>query len=127
MPPASLPAMKHYRGDLWRDGYRRFGPMTDDDGNPPAPPCLYCRIQFRDKKTNVLGYELNSDPAVTGEGTITIEDAVTYEFNIPDQGLPLEAGTYVWDFETYLTVDHSDPPITWFTGTMTVIQDVSRD
>lgn len=126
MLPAALSGMKHYRGDLWRDGYRRFGPMNDENNLPPGAPCLYCRMQFRDKKTGVLGYELNSDPAVT-EGTIEIEDAVNYEFFIPDQGLPLEAGTYVWDFETYLTADHTDPPITWFTGTMTVLSDVSHD
>ena len=97
MTPATLDAMTHWRGDLWRDGYRHFGPMTDENSNPPAAPCLYCRLQFRDKKTGVLGYELNSAPA-TGQGAITIVDSTRYEFSIPDQKLPLSAGKYVWDF-----------------------------
>lgn len=126
MEPAVLPKMTHWRGDLWRDGFRHFGPMVDENGGPPAPPCLYCRMQFRDKKTGAMGYELNSDPG-EGQGTITIVDGTNYEFDLPEQALPLNVGTYQWDFETYTTADTSGLPITWFTGEIVVKQDITRD
>lgn len=122
--PATLPATKHYRGDIWDDGYRQFGPISID-GSPPAAPCLYCRMQFRDKKGN-LGFELNNDPGPT-QGTIDIDDAANYSFSIPDQALPLAAGVWYWDFETYTTIDHSDAPKTWWKSQITIIEDVSRD
>jgi len=126
MLPEKLDPTSHWRGDLWRDGYRHFGPMADEDGNPPAPPCLYCRIQFREKDKLAMKYELNSNPG-PGQGTITIVDGVHYEFDIPDQALPLDAGTYLWDFETFLTADHTDPPLTWLTGSIVIKQDISHD
>lgn len=127
MIPTTLPKQTHWRGDLWRDGYRKFGPITDENGNPPASPCKYCRLQFRSKNAKgKLGYELNSDPS-SGQGQINIDDAATYEFTLPDQALPLTAGDWVWDFETFTTEDMSDAPITWFQGELEVIQDISRD
>lgn len=115
MLPTTLPAISHYRGDLWRDGYRHFGPMSDEDGDPPAPECAGVRMVFNTEKTDELAYELNNDPG-TDQGTIVIVNAQAYEFDIPDQALPLAIGTYTWALKTYLQSDYSDPPITWFTG-----------
>lgn len=124
MEPAALPETTHYRGDRWIDGHRIFGPVLID-GAPPAQPCLYCRMQFRDR-AGTLGHELNSAPAA-GEGTITIVDAAAYTFSLPNQALPLAEGSWLWDFETYTTADHTDPPWTIWRGSMRVLQDVSHD
>lgn len=126
MLPSKVETMVHYKGDIWKDGYRVFGPFVDENDNPVDDPCLYCRMQFRNKEDMELEYELNSNPG-SGEGTITITDGTAYIFTIPEQVLPLDAGEYVWDFETYLTADMSDSPQTWLTGTMIVKQDVSYD
>jgi hypothetical protein len=121
MIPADLGTTTHKGGDLWRDGYKHF------TINPGAGfgPCLYCRMQFR-SKNDVLGYELNSDPG-EGEGEITIVNAATYEFDVPDQALPLAAGTWYWDFETFETIDMSEPGDTWLTGKMVILTDYSHD
>lgn len=127
MIPAELDTIQLYRGDMWRDTYH-FGPMEDENGDPPLPqPAMYARMQFRNKR-GVLGYELNSDPGV-GEGTIIIVDGVNYEFSIPEQDLPgLTEGDWWWDFETYTTdPPGTTPPDTWFRGKAIVIQDISRD
>ena len=126
MIPATLEKMTHWRGDLWRDGFRQFGPMADEEGNPPAAPALYCRMQFRNKTTKALGYELNSDP-LEGEGTIVIEDSEAYIFSIPEQALPLAAGEWEWDFETHTTATKSETPLTWLKGTMSVKGDITHD
>ena len=119
MTPAILAKMTHRRGTLWDDGYQHFGPMEDEQGNPIAEPCLYCRLKFTDKSTGALGYELNSDPG-TGQGSINIVDSVNYEFDRISQALPLKAGEYEWEFQTYRTSDHSDLPITIFIGDIEV-------
>lgn len=125
MIPAKLDATRHTHGDMWRDTYH-FGPITDENGNPPLPlPALYCRMQFRDK-AGVLGYSLSSDPG-EGEGTITIVNPTTYEFDVPVQPLPLPVGKWAWDFETFTAADHSVAADTWFAGTITVVQDMSHD
>ena len=103
MNPANLPPQTLYRGDIWETVYH-FGPITDSLTHlPPGEPALSCRMQFKNNKGE-LGYELNSVPT-TGKGTITIVDAVNYEFDIPSQALPLEAGEWTWDFKTFETDD----------------------
>jgi len=119
MLPTALPATTHTFGDLWRDGYRYIGPMTLDTGEPVGPPCLFCQMLFSDDKLSEVLYELNSAPS-EGQGTLTIVNGVTYEFSIPNQALLLAKGSYKWVFKTYLTADHSDPPISWFDGTIHV-------
>lgn len=125
MQPATLPETTHYRGDRWTDGHRHFGPVLVD-GVAPADPCLYCRVQFRQRKTGVFGYELNSAP-VAGQGQITITDGAAYVFDLPSQELPLAVGSWDWDFETYTTADHSDLPWTIWRGSIKIIEDVSHD
>jgi hypothetical protein len=126
MIPYVMPKQTLYRGDKWEDVYH-IGPMADTiTGLPPGNPCLSCRIQFRDKTTHELGYELNS-AAATGKGIITIVDSVNYEFDIPPQALNLNAGTYEWDFETFEVVGCVGNGRTFLKGTFVIIQDISHD
>lgn len=118
MQPYTLEKMYHVRGDVWDDGYRHFGPITDEDENPLADPCISCRIQYRDQRTKALGHELSST-----SGTITIVDAVNYEFDIPTQALPLGVGVWLWEFET----TDSRGAKTWFAGALEVIEDIAHD
>lgn len=121
MIPATLPKTDHWLGDLWRDGYRKFGPMVDSiTGEPPAAPCLYCIVRFTDQH-GVVGWELHS-VAGAGHGLITIIDAENYEFALPEQSLPLAVGTWDWEFKTYTTADHSDDPLTWFISAVVIKQ-----
>ena len=122
MTPYVLNLDEYYKGDAWEG--MSIGPITMDDGDGPVPPtysCDSCRMHFRDGKTLELGYALSSDPE-EGEGTITIVDDGTYEFNIPRQVLGLTAGTWEYDFET---IDTQGMPTTWFRGKIKVRQDKS--
>lgn len=125
MNPVTLPETIHNRGDLWEDGYRKFGPVLID-GSPLPDQALYCRMQFRHIKTEALGYELNTAPA-TGQGKIIITDATAWTFEIPAQALPLDAGVWEWDIEIYTTLDHSDIPRTPWRGSIKITKDVSHD
>jgi hypothetical protein len=119
-----MPDQTLTRGDVWESVYH-IGPMEDELAQPPAPPCLSCRLQFRDRTTGALGYELLST-VVDGKGLITIVDSVNYEFDIAEQILPLKVGTFDWDFETFETADYTLPSRTWLTGTFNIIKDISR-
>lgn len=120
MIPPTINLDDHYRGDAW-EGIS-FGPIVEDINGTPTPPalaCVSCRMQFRKKRGLELGYELSSVPA-TGKGTITIVDAATYEFSVPRQLILLDAGDWLWDFET---TDSAGLPTTWVQGTLLVKQD----
>ena len=123
MIPYTLNLSDYYKGDAWEG--MSIGPITVDDGGPtPVPPtysCVSCRMHFRNPETLALGFALSDDPEV-GEGTITITDDGTYEFDIPRQVLGLAAGTWEYDFET---TDTEGMPTTWFRGKLKVIQDKS--
>ena len=125
MTPATLPTLSHYRGDLWRDGVRDFGPVTFDGGTPPSP-CGYVRMQFRNKETGALGYELTSVPA-PGKGTIIIDNQETWILRIPEQRLPLDVGSWVYDIEIYQNADMATPPDTLWRGELNVIADSTHD
>jgi hypothetical protein len=67
-------------------------------------------------------YGLNSD-SLSGFGTITIVNAVTWTVSIPPTILPLPKGSYLWDFET---VDQTGIIRTLYKGTFTINQDISN-
>lgn len=115
MPPAQLPALTHFSGDYWTDGYRHFGPVTYNNAAPDEP-CVFCSVQF--KSNGILGYELNSDPG-EGQGEITIVSAANWEFDIPSQELPLKRGKWTWKFKIY--TDLEKDPVTIWIGTLNVI------
>lgn len=123
--PAQLPKCVHYRNDIWKDGYRVLGPVTIN-GAPPLSPCLYARLQFRNIKDGSMGYELNSSPGA-GQGTIIIDDPVNYKFTFPEQSLPLAAGDWECDFETYTTANHTDSPWTIWRWKLQVKPDITHD
>ena len=115
MVPYILNLADYYKGDGW-DGMT-IGPITPI----PTYSSVSCRLHFRDPETLALGYALSSNPGI-GEGTITITDDGTYEFDIPRQVLGLTAGTWEYDFET---TDTEGIPTTWFRGKLKVLQDKS--
>ena len=94
-------------------------------GDPPGGPALSCRMQWRNK-SGTLGYELNSVASI-GKGLITIVDSTHYEFDIEPQELPLDAGEWYWDFETFETDDCTGPSRTFYKGTTIVNKDISHD
>lgn len=123
MNPAKVDLGTHRRGDKW-PAWNIDG-ISDEQGGVVAPPCLFCRLQFRLKGPGTLGYELSSVPAA-GKGTIVIDDPALYVFSFPDQELPLAVGVWEWDFETFETADASGLPDTWLCGEITVTADISH-
>lgn len=119
--PAIIQLPPHTRSDKWLAGIH-FGPVLIDEA-PPEYAISSARLQFRDPRTDTLGYELNTAPAV-GQGTIIIEDAATWELDIPKQDLPLAAGFWAWDLEITNTAGE---PITPYGGTIKVAKDISHD
>ncbi len=117
MKPVEINLNDHLRGDTWEG--LTIGPILVN-GIAPVSPCVSCRIQFREKKLFTLGYELSSVPAM-GKGTITIDDPNTWEFSALSQILPLEAGSWRWEFET---VDSAGSVISFYSGTIKIVQDV---
>ena len=115
----------HRRGDTW-PGILSIGPVTfllnDSDVSLPENPLASCRMQFRDKK-DVLGYELSTSPE-EGQGTITIVDADSWLISVPAQALPLDGGSWLWDFEA---TDSAGWTITLYEGKMTVRKDITHD
>jgi len=125
--PVTIKLKDHYRGDHWR-GILKIGPIQINSGTPEVPvlipmpnPFDSGRIQFRSASGD-LGYELSTTP-VTGKGTITVVDAATWEFEVPVQPLPLDAGVWSWDFET---TDANGVVLTPYEGTLKVNQDKSH-
>lgn len=116
MIPAKLDSYTVMRGDLWREGYKHF---TINPGFGFAE-CVFVRIQFRDAKGKV-GHELNSDPKGK-QGTITIVDPETYEFDTPNQPLPVAPGTWTCRLETFTDLDV--PGDTWLEWKVIVKSDV---
>jgi len=123
MIPAVMPTQTIYRNDLWEQVYY-FGPVEDELSDPPEIEGLSCRMQFRDVYDN-FGYELSSI-VTEGKGTITIIDSVNHEFDIPAQALPLEVGTWLWDFEVFGTDDLTGLGITYYSGKIIVVKDISH-
>jgi hypothetical protein len=95
MTPAFVELPPFVRGDTWSG--IQIGPITFDNV-APTNALVSCRLHFRDK-ANKLGYGFSSISTV-GYGIIVITDANTWEISIAEQSLPLEAGTWTWDFET---------------------------
>ena len=125
--PEKIKLNDHYKGDFWEG--MSVGPVLIN-GVQPTVNLAAVRMQFRDED-DVLGHEFNEAPGA-GEGTITITDAVTWEINVPEQLLDLDAGvvnnrltnskTWYWDFQT---TDTNGRILTLYRGTIKVKEDVT--
>ena len=118
--PAKITLDPHTRGDKWLGGLH-FGPV-EINGEPPENPLVSARLQFRDQRTDALGYELSTTPAV-GNGIIVIEDAATWELDAPEQDLPLAVGVWAWDIEI---TDSAGRVLTPYGGVIKIIKDITH-
>lgn len=117
MPPVKIKLLPHYKGDHWSG--MAIGPILINDLQPGSQ-LASCRMHFRDEYGS-LGHAFKTSPGA-GEGTITIDDATTWEITVPVQALDLESGTWDWDFET---TDANGTVLTLYVGTIKVIGDVT--
>ncbi len=125
--PVKIKLADHYKGDFWEGMV--VGPVLINEAQPDQNLSAV-RMQFRNENDQ-LGHEFNTTPGA-GIGTITIDDAVTWEVTVPPQLLnldadPVSAGmkntkTWYWDFET---TDASGAILTLYRGTIKVTEDVS--
>jgi len=120
-PPVEINIDPYYAGDSWIG--MTVGPVIINEDSP-ANTLTSVRMQFRDRKTGDLGFELNTSPGA-GEGTITISNASTWLIVVPAQILVgLVKGNYKWDFEC---TDSTGYVITLYKGKLRVIGDVTHD
>lgn len=90
MVPIFVTLSAHTHGDTWPG--MSLGPMTIN-GAAPTAAAASARMQFRLATTSAMGQEFNTTGGV-GIGTITIVDAVNWQFNVPAQALSLAVGVY---------------------------------
>ncbi len=127
MEPVKIKLNDHYKGDHWVG--MTVGPVLIN-GAQPISNLAAVTLEFRDENDQ-LGHKFDSAPGA-GEGTIVIDDAVTWEASIAPQALDLDAGpldlrlsnskTWYWDFKT---TDATGKIITLYRGTIKVSEDVS--
>ena len=76
-----------------------------------------------------MDIRVNADSAsaskalTSGGGDITIDNAATWEFTVEPFAMDLAAGPYVYDVET---TDAAGTVRTYLSGSLTVVQDVTR-
>lgn len=119
MQPVEVQLPDHTAGDTWERIH--IGPILFNNAQPPES-LQSCRWYFRDRK-KVIGYKFKSSPGA-GEGTITINDAATWDVTIPPTLMPLEKGDWHWDFET---TDAAGVVRTLYHGVLKLTCDVSHD
>ena len=125
--PAKITLEDHYKGDWWEGMV--IGPVLVN-GVAPTATLISCKMQFRDE-WDELGHEFNTTPGA-GIGTITIDDAATWEITVPPQLLNLltdesengknNSKTWYLDFQT---TDSDGAILTLYRGTIKVLEDVS--
>jgi hypothetical protein len=126
--PEKIKLSDHYKNDTWEGMI--IGPVLIN-GAQPSQNIVSARMEFRDKDDQ-LGYALDTSPGA-GEGTITIDDAATWEITVAPQLIPgVDAGVssngssntkiWYWDFET---TDAAGVVLTLYRGTMKVKEDVT--
>jgi len=120
MQPVIIELPNHTRGDRWWGMH--IGPILFGT-DPPPRPLVSCRLYFR-RPNGRIGYKFKSDPS-TGDGTINVINAVTWELDIPEQSLPLDLGLWEWDFEVTDLVNQ--PPLTIYSGTIIITREQTYD
>lgn len=116
-PPVEIFLKDYYKGDTWIG--ISVGPIKIN-GLQPSATIVSCRMHFRDKKLN-LGCAFSSKTSST-RNKIIINDSVTWELSILPAILPLDVGEWDWDLEI---LDSDGVNLTYYHGTLTVLQDKS--
>ena len=116
--PATITLPPVVRGDTW-DGFVVTGVLLDDAA--PASALASALIHFREATDaeDPAGHELSTDDAAE----LVIDDAAAWTLRAPAQSLPLAAGK--WFFDIQFT-DAAGDVRTYVSGTLTVLQDVTR-
>lgn len=112
----------HKRGDKW-PGIPTIGPILVN-GSQPATTLDRIRAQFVHPSGLVYTLDSEVDPAPDAE--ITITNAVTWAATVPEvQDFLQLSGDWQWDMEFWETGD--DSPVTFYKGTITVHDDITKD
>ena len=106
-------------GDTWQ------GIPSFSISPPPLNPLVLVRMNFRDTLISTRTMASLSSAKVIPEqplvNQIVISNPTTWEFYIPEQKLPLKAGTYSWQIETRDSLGHIQ---TYCQGTVKVYSDI---
>jgi len=106
-------------GDTWQ------GIPSVSISPPPITSLVLVRMNFRNTFVSVRTMEsLSSAKAIPENPSvnqIVIDDAINWQFHIPEQQLQLKAGTYSWQIETR---DSSGNIQTYLQGTVQVYSDI---
>ena len=121
MQPVDIKLLPHTSGDTWEG--LLIGPILFNSIQP-ATTLATCRLYFRHPTNGRVYWRLNSDSTVSRDGSITIDNTVTWTVTVPAQVLDLTTGTYFWDFET---VDSAGVIRTLYKGTIFITPEVSND
>ena len=110
------------RGDRW-PGVPVGGPVLID-GAQPANALTRIRWHFVHRGSSTV-YRMDSDATEAPDAPITIADAVTWEWNVPEieDFLP-RGGKWDWDAEFYET--GKEKPLTIYEGVLEVNSDHTR-
>jgi len=127
MQPTVISTISHTRGDTWEG--MDIGPVffsyTSDPSTlvQPPDPLSSCRLYFRAANDNSIGFKFKTSPG-TGEGTITIDNATTWEITVEEEDLSLSVGNWKWDLET---TDSSGVIRTIYKGVLSITSDATYD
>jgi len=106
-------------GDTWQ------GIPSFSISPPPLNPLVLVRMDFRNTLVSVRTMESLSSakaiPETPSVNQIVIDDAINWQFHIPEQKLQLKAGTYAWQIETRDSLGHIQ---TYCQGTVKVYSDI---
>lgn len=106
-------------GDTWQ------GIPSVSISPAPTASLVLVRMNFRNTLISVRTMESLSSakaiPETPSVNQIVIDDAINWQFHIPEQKLQLKAGTYAWQIETR---DSSGNIQTYLQGTVQVYSDI---
>ena len=116
--PANVILPAHVRGDTW-DGFTVTSVLLD--GVAPSSALASALIHFRTAK------DATGDPdhvlSTADADELVIDDEDAWTLRAPAQLLPLAAGKWYWDLQL---TDAAGDTHTYITGTLTILQDVTR-
>lgn len=100
---------------LWQ-GIVTIGPIVTSDATP-LPDAVSAELEFStDSDFEHIEYVLTTTPD-GGQGNLTITDATTWLFEVPEQPLPLSPALWYWRFKV---TDASEETQRIYRGTLLV-------